>query len=75
MSAFSPSPERIRPASFWTAGLLNRGRRVALVREAIETLNAEEGRKAIEELTSVGAGLVTTEEALAALGQSATRLA
>jgi nicotinamidase/pyrazinamidase len=56
-------------------GLLNRGRRVALIGDAIETLNAEDGRKTIEELTSVGARLVTTEEALAALGQSATRTA
>ena len=56
-------------------GLLNRGRRVALVRDAIETLNAEDGRKAIEELTSMGARLVTTEEALAAVEQSATRSA
>jgi nicotinamidase/pyrazinamidase len=56
-------------------GLLNRGRRVALIGDAIETLNAEDGRKTIEELTSVGARLVTTEEALAALGQSATRSA
>jgi nicotinamidase/pyrazinamidase len=56
-------------------GLLDRGRRVALVGDAIETLNAEDGRKTIEELTSVGARLVTTEEALAALGQSATRSA
>ena len=56
-------------------GLLNRGRRVALISDAIETLNAEDGRKTIEELTSLGARLVTTEEALAALGQSATRSA
>jgi nicotinamidase/pyrazinamidase len=56
-------------------GLLDRGRRVALVGDAIETLNAEEGRKAIEELTSLGSRLVTTEEALAAVEQSATRSA
>src|SRR6266566_3653233 len=36
-------------------GLLDRGRRVALVRDAIETLNAEDGRKTIEELTALGA--------------------
>ena len=53
-------------------GLLHRGRRVALVRDAIETLNAEDGRKTIEELTSLGARLVTTEQALAALEQSTT---
>jgi nicotinamidase/pyrazinamidase len=56
-------------------GLLNRGRRVALVSDAIETLNAEDGRKAIEELTSLGARFVTTAQSLAALEQSATRSA
>jgi len=48
-------------------GLLDRGRRVALVRDAIETLKAEDGRKAIEELTSLGARLVTTDQALVSL--------
>src|SRR5258705_10561403 len=56
-------------------GLLNRGRRVALVGDAIEALNAEDGRKTIKELTSMGARLVTTEEALSAFEQSATRSA
>ncbi|MCU1342176.1 MAG: isochorismatase hydrolase [Candidatus Acidoferrum typicum] len=56
-------------------GLLARGRRVALVHDAIETLNAEDGRKTIEELTSLGARLVTTEQALTSLEQSATRSA
>jgi len=56
-------------------GLLERGRRVALVRDAIETLNAEDGRKAIEELTALGARVVTTEQALAALERTATRSA
>src|ERR1700674_2822859 len=46
-------------------GLLDRGRRVALVRDAIETLKAEDGRKTFEELTSLGARLVTTDQALA----------
>jgi nicotinamidase/pyrazinamidase len=48
-------------------GLLKRGWRVALVRDAIETLNAEDGQKTVAELTSKGARLVTTDEALAAL--------
>jgi nicotinamidase/pyrazinamidase len=48
-------------------GLLDRGRRVALVRDAIETLNPEDGRAAIAELISLGARLVTADEALAAL--------
>jgi nicotinamidase/pyrazinamidase len=45
-------------------GLLERGRRVAVVTDAIETLNAEEGKRTISELKSLGAELVTTEEAL-----------
>jgi nicotinamidase/pyrazinamidase len=56
-------------------GLLDRGRRVALVRDAIETLKTEDGRKAIEELTSLGARLFTTDEALAALERPATHSA
>ena len=53
-------------------GLLDCGRPVALVRDAIETLEAEVGRKAIGELTSLGARLVTTDQALAALDQTTT---
>jgi nicotinamidase/pyrazinamidase len=53
-------------------GLLDRGRRVALVRDAIETLKAEDGSKAIEELTSLGARLVTTDQALALLDRMTT---
>ena len=51
-------------------GLLARGRRVALVSDAIETLNADEGDKTIRELTALGARLVSTNQALAALDQS-----
>jgi nicotinamidase/pyrazinamidase len=50
-------------------GLLERGRRVTLVRDAIETLKPEHGQETIEELTSLGARLATTDQALAALGQ------
>ena len=56
-------------------GLLECGRRVALVRDAIETLNAEAGAKTIEELQSLGARLVTTDQALAALGDSRSQSA
>jgi nicotinamidase/pyrazinamidase len=48
-------------------GLIERGRRVALVTDAIETLNSEDGRATIAELTSLGVRLVTTDQALAAL--------
>jgi len=56
-------------------GLLEHGRRAALIRDAIETLNPEEGARTIEELTSQGARLATTEEALAALGAKKSRSA
>jgi nicotinamidase/pyrazinamidase len=50
-------------------GLLDRGRKVLIVRDAIETLSIEEGRHALEGLESVGAGLIDTTEALALVGQ------
>jgi nicotinamidase/pyrazinamidase len=51
-------------------GLLERGRRVSLVRDAIETLKPEDGRNALAELTALGARLITTEQALESLEAS-----
>jgi nicotinamidase/pyrazinamidase len=48
-------------------GLLARKRRVAIVKDAIETLDPPIGAKTISDLQSLGARLVTTDEALAAL--------
>jgi len=48
-------------------GLLKRQRRVAVVRDAIETLAPEVGNKTLAELQSLGAKLVTTDEVLATL--------
>ena len=45
-------------------GLLDRGRKVSVVKDAIETLKPEDGRRAIEELRAAGARLITTNEAL-----------
>jgi nicotinamidase/pyrazinamidase len=45
-------------------GLLKRKRRVAVVRDAIETLAPEVGNKTLAELQSLGATLITTDEAL-----------
>jgi nicotinamidase/pyrazinamidase len=55
--------------SFAAKGLLERGRRVAVVQDAIETLKAEDGQKTLAELQRLGARLTTTEQALAALGR------
>jgi nicotinamidase/pyrazinamidase len=56
-------------------GLLERGRRVALVRDAIESLKPEDGARTIEELTSQGTRLVSTDQALAALAGTQSRSA
>ena len=53
--------------SFAVKGLLERGRRVAVVTDAIETLKKEEGEKAVAEFVRLGAKLTTTDHALAAL--------
>ncbi len=51
-------------------GLLERKRRVALVRDAIETLAPEVGNKTLTELQSLGATLVTTDEILEKVAQA-----
>ncbi len=48
-------------------GLLQRKRRVAVVRDAIETLAADVGTKAIAEFEHLGARMITTDQALAAV--------
>jgi nicotinamidase/pyrazinamidase len=54
-------------------GLLERGRRVAIVTDAIETIKAEDGRRTLDELRAAGARLVTTNQALEQLEVSASR--
>ena len=53
--------------SFAVKGLLERGRCVAIVTDAIETLKKEDGEKAVAEFVRLGARLTTTSEALATL--------
>jgi len=53
-------------------GLLERKRRVAVVRDAIETLAPEVGKKTLTELQSLGATLVTTDEILHQLKASSS---
>jgi nicotinamidase/pyrazinamidase len=48
-------------------GLLDRGRRVFVVEDAIETLRAGRGRRAVAELQSLGASFIDTDRALALL--------
>jgi nicotinamidase-related amidase len=48
-------------------GLLERGRRACVVGDATETLNRETGDRTILELKTLGAKLLTTNDALARL--------
>lgn len=48
-------------------GLLARGRRVAIVQDAIATLKREDGQKTLADLQQRGARLTTTQQALKAL--------
>jgi nicotinamidase/pyrazinamidase len=49
---------------FAAKGLLERGRRVWVVEDAIETLNAADGARTIAELKGLGAKFVSTQQAL-----------
>ncbi|MFZ1973793.1 MAG: isochorismatase family cysteine hydrolase [Candidatus Acidiferrales bacterium] len=49
-------------------GLLERGCRVSVVRDAIETLNPEESKRTLEELKALGATLIATDDALNRVG-------
>ena len=53
-------------------GLLERHRKVAIVKDAIEALDAEAGRNALDELQALGARLISTDEALAGLNARAS---
>jgi nicotinamidase/pyrazinamidase len=55
--------------SFAVTGLLERGRRVAVVKDAIETLKQTDGEKTVVELQRLGARLTTTDQALSALNR------
>jgi nicotinamidase/pyrazinamidase len=52
---------------FAAKGLLERGHRVSVVKDAIETLKAEDGERAVAELQARGAKFITTDQALALL--------
>ncbi len=52
-------------------GLLDQGRRVAVVTDATETLDPAVGQRTLEELKAKGARLITADQALALLHRSA----
>jgi nicotinamidase-related amidase len=56
--------------SFAARGLIERGRNVTLVKDAIETLNRQDGERTIAELAEMGARVTTTEEILGKLADT-----
>lgn len=56
-------------------GLIERGRKVSVVKDAIETLDAAAGNKTIAELEALGARMITTDEALAEIVSASNRFA
>src|SRR5258708_21304729 len=48
---------------FAAKGLIERGRRVSVVKDAIETLKPEDGESALGELKALGAKLISTDQA------------
>jgi nicotinamidase/pyrazinamidase len=61
---------------FAAKGLLDRGLKVHVIEDAIETLKAEESRRALGELKEMGAKLISTDEAIRiAFAVSAERVA
>ncbi len=56
-------------------GLLGRGRRVALVQDAIRTLKAEDGESALGEMEAMGARMITAREAIGSLDERKTKKA
>jgi nicotinamidase/pyrazinamidase len=55
---------------FAAKGLLQRGHRVWLITDAIETLKTSDGDKALDELAAMGAKFTSTDDALAKLDAS-----
>jgi nicotinamidase/pyrazinamidase len=53
--------------NFAAKGLLQRGRRVSIVEDAIETLDATAGARAMTELRQLGAKVISTDSALASM--------
>jgi len=53
---------------FAAKGLLERGHKVTVVTDAIETLKPEDSRSTLERLAALGARLATTNQVLASLG-------
>jgi len=54
-------------------GLLDRGHKVSIVKDAVETLKGADGRRSLDELKSLGTQFVSTDQAIAAIAEKSAR--
>jgi len=54
-------------------GLLDRGHKVSIVQDAVETLKGADGRRSLDELKSLGTQFVSTDQAIAAIAEKSVR--
>jgi nicotinamidase/pyrazinamidase len=54
-------------------GLLDRGHKVSIVKDAVETLKGADGQRSLDELRSIGAAFISTHEAVAMAGKSGVK--
>jgi len=50
-------------------GLLDRGHKVSIVKDAVETLRGADGRRSLDELKTLGTQFVSTDQAIAAIAE------
>jgi nicotinamidase/pyrazinamidase len=54
-------------------GLLDRGHKVSIVKDAIETLKGADGRRSLDELKALGTQFISTDQAIAAIAEKSAR--
>jgi len=54
-------------------GLRDRGHKVSIVQDAVETLKGADGRRSLDELKSLGTQFVSTDQAIAAIAEKSVR--
>jgi nicotinamidase/pyrazinamidase len=54
-------------------GLLDRGHKVSIVKDAVETLKGADGRRSLDELKSLGTQFISTDQAIAAIAEKSAR--
>jgi nicotinamidase/pyrazinamidase len=54
-------------------GLLDRGHKVSIVKDAVETLKGADGRRSLDELKALGTQFISTDQAIVAIAEESAR--